>query len=1126
MPTRIIPLESIGLRLGPVCAVLLLAGALASAAEWPKWLKTQPSGELTIADEIQAALMHYSDQWSPARQDQKTVNFEPSPAPNAAGERHYAGTFAHQAGGAPFQLELILTPQAADTLHYVARVTRAEPVATNELCLALRLPLDSFAGRTLKFDGQPLALPAEYKDMTIRPAGAVSEIILPLATGKLILRGALKVMVQDNRKFNGNDFAMRVDFTPASGAITSAELAFDLVLAGYDAEPISLAPAANMDFKDEQAEDGKGGWTDQGPDNDLRQFKPGRQVLGGVPFDIVDAAQNGGKACVVLAGEMRPNFPRAVEVPVADKEFKYLYLLHAAAWARDEGVYGRLRVEYADGTTGVSEVLGKRDVSDWWAPSPALPLANAAVVWTAENKSSYVGLYLSKFPVEAKPIRKVILESAGARAVWMVAGLSGAREEIPLIKGQSVNYIVAGRDWHSLTASLEVAAGSALDFSFLHDAPAGKHGRVLVQAGKFAFADAPDRPLRFYGTNLCFTANYLEKAECEQLAERLARLGYNSVRFHHHDGGLIDTKAADSLTILPDQLDKLDYLFHCLKEKGIYLTTDLFVSRFLKAAEVSALPENTRYIKGLVPLDPQVMNNLKSFMKLLFGHVNPYTGLALKDDPALFAVSFVNENTLQSVWNDEEYTRAAYEKELTRWAAAEGIKLDTPAERDAALARLLVEKQNAGFAELRRYAREELKWEIPFTDCNMKSYICQALSRDTFDYVDNHGYWDHPKFPVKRWSLPYAFHCQSVLERFCGLPVGQMASRVFGKPFTFTEFNYVFPNPWRAEGGPVMGALCALQDWDAIYRFAFAHRRENAISLQPATGFDTATDPLTQLSERIGVLFFLRGDVTVAPGAVPFVVTPNSYAVAGGSGGRARDFPGDFSRLGLWTKVGSVVAGPGRPVAGAYPWLVSAEELSADLTGGRPVYLADEQLPAALTRDGKVDAAHYDPENKRTTSETGEIRYDGTAKTFTVATPRSECLVLPAGLAGAGEKLAVSANTAFAAYFCGSVDGAPLTESKRLLILHLTDVKNSKTKFLDEKQTILAKPGELPYLVRRGTARLELKLDRPNLPKVWALKANGERVEEVAVEKTAAGFALPLDTTRGEGTLAYEAIWE
>lgn len=72
------------------------------------------------------------------------------------------------------------------------------------------------------------------------------------------------------------------------------------------------------------------------------------------------------------------------------------------------------------------------------------------------------------------------------------------------------------------------------------------------------------------------------------------------------------------------------------------------------------------------------------------------------------------------------------------------------------------------------------------------------------------------------------------------------------------------PNLYRAEGGPLIGAYSALQDWDGLYRFAWSHSRNSVVGINPPTMFDAANDPLVQLSDRIAVLMFRRGDVEAA----------------------------------------------------------------------------------------------------------------------------------------------------------------------------------------------------------------------------------------------------------------------
>ena len=138
------------------------------------------------------------------------------------------------------------------------------------------------------------------------------------------------------------------------------------------------------------------------------------------------------------------------------------------------------------------------DTGNWWSP---VPVNNGEVVWTGENRSSYVGLYRSVYEVEDKPLAGIRFQSAG-NAVWMIAGATLCDRKVP--QNASIpHYIVAGRNWKPIDYHKDILPGSVLDFSSRLDAPAGKYGPVVIRNGHFEFRDRPGEPLRFYGTNLC-----------------------------------------------------------------------------------------------------------------------------------------------------------------------------------------------------------------------------------------------------------------------------------------------------------------------------------------------------------------------------------------------------------------------------------------------------------------------------------------------------------------------------------------------------------------------------------------------------------------------------------------------
>lgn len=150
---------------------------------------------------------------------------------------------------------------------------------------------------------------------------------------------------------------------------------------------IDFHEAANQALRDEKSDDGKGGWTDQGP-NDLRSFNPGLHYFLGVPFRVIDPAKNNGKSVIVLRGADRTRFPVERTVPVGRK-FQSFYVLHAGAWVKENLKVADYVLHYKDGTTRTYDIVEGRDILDWWQgrekPLSADGDRRAAVAWLGRN---------------------------------------------------------------------------------------------------------------------------------------------------------------------------------------------------------------------------------------------------------------------------------------------------------------------------------------------------------------------------------------------------------------------------------------------------------------------------------------------------------------------------------------------------------------------------------------------------------------------------------------------------------------------------------------------------------------------------------------------------------------------
>ena len=73
----------------------------------------------------------------------------------------------------------------------------------------------------------------------------------------------------------------------------------------------------------------------------------------------------------------------------------------------------------------------------------------------------------------------------------------------------------------------------------------------------------------------------MEREWADRLVERLAADGFNAVRFHHQDGTYTR----------PKRRDRLDYFIAALKKRGIYITTDLYVTYRPRATTIAGVGE-------------------------------------------------------------------------------------------------------------------------------------------------------------------------------------------------------------------------------------------------------------------------------------------------------------------------------------------------------------------------------------------------------------------------------------------------------------------------------------------------------------------------------------------------------
>ena len=1086
----------------------------------------QPSKNSSFQiDGLKFAISHYAPDWARTATIQPATDYPKQDATSWTMQGNVKLTGQEQA----LAITETLTRTAEDTVRFAAKVTHPSALPTREVTLDVILPLATAAGKTFTVNGTAQTLPGDFKAVHLFDQRQAQSLVLPSPNGTITIQGNFSVHVQDNREWKGEYYVVRIGFVKMTPSPLSAEMTVDIRFQPYRCTPISLAGQCNMGFRDDVANDGKGGWTDQGPENDISMIEPGLLKAANVGFQIVDPAKNGGMSCLVLGGAAGKSFLRSAVIPLPDHPaFSNLYLLHASAWTPPVGTeIGSLVVRYQDGSEKKLPVVVDREVRNWWMP---VTVSNGRVGWASENASGPVGLYVSRFRIESKPIQEIRFQG-GEKWLWMIAGLSGSPDDIQFSENVS-SVIAASADWAPCDLNLEIAPGGAFDFSALNDAPAGKYGPVIATpAGHFEFQNKPGVRVKFWGVNLCFSATHgLTHEEADRLAERLARSGYNTVRLHHFDRELRDPKGF-SYDFVPERLERLDYLFSALKKRGIYINIDLYTSRRFKPEELATFSfgndvrnsEILDWFKGALVLSDDALNSWKKFTENLLTHKNPHTGMTWAQDPTLIGICLVNENTITNSLRHDPRLTTVFEKAYETWAVLPANKPESGQSRDAHFNRFLLEAQKNSQSRMRDYVKS-LGVHALITDVNYMDTQAQTEMREQFDYVDNHAYADHPSFPEgTAWGSSAHFRQESSVRQGARVPRVIMASRVFGKPFTVTEYDSVAVNTYRAEGSVAMPAYANLQDWDAIYRFNYASDRASALNSDRFRFFDLTSDPINLLADRVGALLFRRSDNDPAKGAVQFRVT---RAVAlSGMRGHWLDLPANFSFLGLVTRIGSGTEAP------KAPWKLDAVVRDASdstaVSSQDKTYRVEPDLAGRLSREGALPANLYDEAAKRFTSDNGQVELSMADGTMKVVGPRSESFVLTAGKELAGDLARVRNGTVFSTVQVIALDGKPLRKSERLLIVHLTDSLYTGMKFRDSDRRILEGTGTLPHLVRRGAATISLALDPKATWKAWAVDVTGARQEEVALREEVGRRVLAAETVdHGRVRLAYELVRE
>lgn len=902
---------------------------------------------------------------------------------------------------------------------------------------------------------------------------------------------------------------------------------------------IDLSSAVNMGYMDDAAGDGKGGWSDQGPENDAGNFDFKRKNYGSVPFTLLDPKRNDGKSVLVLKSLKFPSGPELAEVKVSGSG-KYLYLLHTLCYGNKSGKIGSIEIVGKE-TTQVIDVIEGEDVADWWRLR-RLSRAWPGGSWQTASGNS-VGVFVTRFELKAEP-EKIIFHSAGSRQVWLILGATVSHNKY---SHEAENYVIKANEvWKPLQRPETpcIIPGSALDMSlWTTQLPLD---RVIVNSrGQLAFQSNPERRVRFFCCSPCRIArvankrlmhenNFDSHERIDVFIQEAVRQGYNMLRFHGFNGqGMIRWKDGE-FEIDRKQLELFDYLVAKCKEKRIYLIMDLLVNNvaYLGISPWSRKAKEMQYILDIY-FDETVREQCRKGIEFILGRKNPYTGTRLADDPIMAMVTGWNEqefafirkfkfagvfpqfkNFLKNKYQDIAALNRSWESNYDSFESAATFDFNLIREtsrRGADIDEFIVSLEHEMLGWYRKIL-SDIGYKGLFSNYDMTKSLHYVPLRAEVDVVTMHAYQSHASSGNNKGST---MHQGSAVASASGFFRGVAGTRIGGKPMFVDEYAQVWWNQYRYEEPFIFAAYAALHDYDGLARYANPVYTLNANFMYP---WDSYWDPVAVATQYQTAFIFLRGDVK--PSTEKIRLQFSEKAVRQSLMHRsAVDAAQD--RLALIANFGlENIDKSQRPpekdeyiiqVAGCSTVENNEEGFSRseDKTSGVFDYTATVK---DMKKRGFLPQGNKSGEWHLFESSTGELFLDANRKLASIDTPRFQGICAYPGMVAQLTDISLDGLTTKGSISVISLDGQPVGNSKHLLLIYATNALNSEITFEDESMRTMIAAGSNPSLIEVGSFRLRLKNAMSPTMKVYPLAMNGARRGAIPVESKDGEMALKVDT--------------
>ena len=408
-----------------------------------------------------------------------------------------------------------------------------------------------------------------------------------------------------------------------------------------------------------------------------------------------------------------------------------------------------------------------------------------------------------------------------------------------------------------------------LDLRYLNEDMAGDNGFIRLSADGSHFVNDQGE-IRFWAINGgSLVRNHdpkLTDGDLAVYARFLAKMGVNMIRFH----GEIFSTTNDINEPNKEEADYIWRVVAAMKKEGIYTTISPYWP-----AHIDFIPDSWGLGDYKGDVDPWALmyfndkfrNAYKNWVSYLYTEVNPHTGIALKDDPAVGMIQILNEDglffwTINGVlpslkdtiqrdfynWSVNKYgnindAMTAWENTtlpeddlaggrleiINIWYATDDPNVPAPT---PGFSKRLADQMNF-FADVQKGFYQDIYDHYRSIGCKQLINASNWKTASAIRLFDLERWTNMPAevLAVNRYFAPLHFGPNSGwrierLHHFVGnsamknpdkLPIN--IKQVAGRPFIVSESGWNLPNAHQAEGPFLVAAYQSLTGVDAFYWF-------------------------------------------------------------------------------------------------------------------------------------------------------------------------------------------------------------------------------------------------------------------------------------------------------------------